>query len=288
MKCSLCASDHVKFWCFKNGHSVFRCDACKFLFAPVISAPTAEYYGEDYLHNSDGKGGYVNYELDKMPMRRTLTNILEKIQFLGAGRRLLDAGTANGYFLDIAQEHRFLAEGFDINPIAVADAVQRNRNVLCRDIIKNPYEAESFDVITAFDFFEHIPHNRLEELMRVLESALVPGGMLIVITVNAGSLWARLFGKRWHTLLPPEHVSFFTKQNIALLFRKNGFRIHEISTIHKTFSLQYLFNILALWQGLTMWKKATRFLEKHPWLGTVSLRLYIGDNMLVIAKKTKR
>lgn len=285
MKCSICANDRVTFRCSKNGHSVFRCDACQFLFVPVVSASAAEYYGEDYLHNSDGKGGYVNYELDKTPMQRTLANILEKIQALGAGRRLLDAGAANGYFLDIAKEHGFDAEGFDINLSAVEDARRRNRKVLHGDILTNHYPKGSFDVITAFDFFEHIPHDHLEELLRVFHYTLAPGGTLVIITVNAGSLLARLFGKRWHTLLPPEHVSFSNKKNIAFFLKKNGFYVHEISTLHKTFSLQYLFNILALWQGLAVWKKATRFLEKHPRLGTMSLRLCIGDNMLVIARK---
>lgn len=285
MKCSICVNEYVTLWCSKKGYSVFRCDVCQFLFAPVVSTLTKEYYGEDYLHNSDGKGGYVNYELDKMPMCKTFENVLATIKTASQGRRLLDAGTANGYFLDIAKKHGFEAEGFDINKLAVEDAFRRGRNVNYGDIFGNLYKESSFDVITAFDFFEHIPHDYLEELMQILYYTLVRGGILVMITVNSESLWARLFGKRWHTLLPPEHVSFFNKHNIALLLNKNGFKVLEIRTINKTFSLQYLFNILALWQGIAVWKKITRFLEKHPRLGTASLCPYIGDNMLVIARK---
>lgn len=285
MKCSICGSDNVKFWCSKKGYSIFRCEKCKFVFAPVVFSLTKDYYGQDYLHNSDGKGGYVNYELDKMPMRKTFENVLHSIKNVNHEAKLLDAGTANGFFLDVAKNYGFDAEGFDINKSAVDDAISRGRNVKYGDIFDNIYKANSFDVITAFDFFEHIPHNKINELASIFYNLLVPGGILVVITVNATSPWARLFGKRWHTILPPEHVSFFNKKNTSLFFKKNGFMIKEIKTINKTFSLQYLFNILALWQGFNVWKKITHFLEKHSRLGTISICPYIGDNMLIIVQK---
>ena len=49
----------------------------------------------------------MDYEADKTPMASIYTNLLKKIQLHNLGRRLLDLGTANGYFLDVAARSGF-------------------------------------------------------------------------------------------------------------------------------------------------------------------------------------
>ena len=108
---------------------------------------------------------------------------------------------------------------------------------------------------------------------------------MAIITGNTASWWAKIFGRKWHTFLPPEHLSYFSDKNIRIILEKNSFDVLEIKTVHKIFSLQYIFNFLYRWQGVPFWLSITRFLEKRPRLGKLSLKLYLGDNMLVLAKK---
>ena len=57
-----------------------------------------------------------------------------------------------------------------------------------------------------FDTIEHIWNPR-EVITRLLDN-IKPNGYLILSTPDAGSLTAKLLGKRWAFMTPPEHLSF--------------------------------------------------------------------------------
>ena len=44
-------------------------------------------------------------------------------------------------------------------------------------------------------------------------------------------------------------------------------------------------NTTSRWQKLRIWIAITRILEKYPCLGGMALKLPLGDNMLVLARK---
>ena len=99
------------------------------------------------------------------------------------------------------------------------------------------------------------------------------------------SLLAKIFGTKWHTWLPPEHISYFSDKNIRKLLEDSGFEILYLKTIHKRFSLQYIFNFLYRYQKILIWRWITLLLERLPRLGTLAVKLPLGDNMLVLARK---
>jgi len=300
--CSICSGGKIKNYHFKEGFVFLRCLNCGFIWVDVSGINLFDYYNNpDYLHDKAGKG-YVDYEADKAPMLPVYLSLLNKIKTYDlpsldstsrrGGRpttyelkRLLDLGAASGYFLDVAGRSGYSAEGIEINPSAVKEGQARGRKIKIADILKSGYPDNTFDSVTAFDFFEHLPHDKLKDYLSAIRKMLAPGGVLAVITVNTASRWAKIFGRKWHTFLPPEHISYFSDKNIRSFLEKNGFEILEIKTVHKRFSLQYIFNFLYRWQGVSLWLSITRFLEKHPRLGTFSLWLPIGDNMLVLARK---
>lgn len=285
--CPICSNSGPQNYHFKDGFVFLRCLNCKFIWVDVSGINLSDYYDNpDYLHDKVGKG-YVDYEADKAPMRPVYVDLLNKIKFYRQGRKLLDLGAASGYFLDVANQNGYLAEGIEINPSAAREGRDRGRKIKQADILKSGYPDGSFNVITAFDLLEHLPPDKLTDYFAAIKKILAINGILAIITVNTASWWAKIFGKKWHTLLPPEHISYFSDKNIKLFLENNGFKILEIKAIHKAFSLQYIFNFLYRWQGLSLWLRLTRFLEKNPRLGKLPLKLYLGDNMLVIAKKLK-
>ncbi len=110
------------------------------------------------------------------------------------GKRVLDVGCGNGYGTALMAKSALEIVGLDYD----AETVEQNKkaygsisNISFKQafIPPVPFEAESFDVITAFQFIEHIESRKefLKECLRVLK----PGGSLLVTTPNAVKSLAR-------------------------------------------------------------------------------------------------
>ncbi len=285
MICPICSHSELKNYLLKDNFNFFQCLNCRFILVDVSGINLSDYYNNpNYLHDKVGKG-YVDYEADKAPMRLVYIDLLKKVESYQSGGRLLDLGAASGYFLDVASQNGYSAEGIELNPSAVKEGRERGRKIKLADILKNGYPDDSFDVVTAFDFFEHLPQDKLKDYILTIKKLLGKNGVLAIITVNTASWWAKIFGRRWHTFLPPEHISYFSDKNIRLFLENSGFEVLEIKTLHKRFSLQYVFNFLYRWQGIFLWLSIARFLEKYSHLGRLAIKLPLGDNMVVLARK---
>lgn len=288
VSCVICFGKESENYHFKDGYIILRCLNCGFIFVEVSGVDFNEYYtNPNYLHDNEGRG-YVNYDQDKAAMAPVYVNLFQKIRAYNAEKRLLDLGTASGYFLDIAKQNGYLAEGNDLNPLAVTEGQRRGRKIKQGDLFTIGYSPESFDVVTAFDFFEHLPSAKLKNYLKAIKKILADRGILAIITVNTASLWAKIFRKKWHTWLPPEHISYFSDKNIRKFLEDNGYEVLYLKTIHKKFSLQYIFNFLYRYQGIFVWRWITVFLEQFPKIGTLPVKLPLGDNMLVLARVLKK
>ncbi len=110
------------------------------------------------------------------------------------GKKVLDVGCGNGYGTALMAKSAKEIIGLDYD----AETVEQNKktysslsNISFKQafIPPVPFEAASFDVITAFQFIEHIEPRKefLKECLRVLR----PGGVLLVTTPNAIKSLAR-------------------------------------------------------------------------------------------------
>ena len=170
--CPICSGNKQENYLLKDGFVFLQCLDCKFIFADASGINLSEYYNNaNYLHDKVGKG-YVDYEADKAPMAKIYAGLLNRIKSFCSGKRLLDLGTASGYFLDVANRNGYAAEGIEINSSAVKEGQERGRKIKHADILKSGYLDESFDVITAFDFFEHLPKDRLRDYFSAIRMML--------------------------------------------------------------------------------------------------------------------
>ncbi len=106
---------------------------------------------------------------------------------LVAGARVLDAGCGTGYgaamLAEAGAEH---VVGVDVAEAVVEAARSRSGARLAfsrADLVRLPFEAGSFDVVTCFEVIEHVqdPVDVLAELARVL----APDGVLAISSPNA-------------------------------------------------------------------------------------------------------
>jgi len=296
MKCPLgCQTGSIKLYHIKDGYKYLQCAHCNFLFLESIPDNLETIYQSDYFDLSPNKlaSGYVNYEQDKQIMNKYYINCLNYVKHALSQHSptLLDIGTATGHFLELAQENGIKARGIEISRAAVEKAKQLGRSVAygnLGDLDENflSTHQHSFDIITIWDTLEHLTH--LHKSFQEINQLLKPQGVLVIGTPNAGSLWARFFGKRWHSFVPPEHTLFFNKKNINKFLSNQGYKILKLKTMHKKFTLPYIFNMAYRWLKFKPFSNFSHLLTQNKFLSNLTFKIPIGDNMLVIARKTSQ
>ena len=284
--CHICGSSETGFFCEKNGHKLYDCKQCDFTFVHPIPKNLAEIYGESYFKNDGtdkekGTAGYTDYDKDKEPMREVFELYLKKLEALAPGKRVFDVGAATGYFLDIAKREGWKTYGSEISPYAAATARSRGHE-MTEGSITGEMNVQ-VDAATLWDVLEHVDDPRAYLL--ALNRMLPTGGMLAINTVDRSSLWARVLGKRWHLIVPPEHLYYYAPNNLTMLLRDTGFEVLEVKKIGKKFSPAYVFKTLAAWQGLAFWETLARVSDR-PLLRKLALPINLRDNVFVLAKKS--
>lgn len=285
LKCPLCGAAKINFFCNKNNYQLYNCSVCGLGFVWPIPAETEEIYSEQYFKKSGAVAGfgYVDYERDKEPMRQNFIKCLAEIEELTSGRKIFDVGTATGYFLDLAAERGWQTAGAEISPFAADLAVQKGHDIFLGKL-ENFVPKNNYDVVTMWDVLEHL--DAPQKYLRAINRMLSENGILVINTINKECLWARLWGKRWHAIIPPEHLFYWSPFNLKALLTEQGFLILASKTIGKQFSSSYVFKTLADWQNLRVWHKLSNFFNSKFWRG-FGLPINLGDNIFVVAKKIK-
>jgi len=281
--CPACNSESNTFFAEKNGFNILKCAMCGTLFVSNPPADTADIYGNNYFWGAAEGFGYVDYDTDKAPMKKVFEDCVKQISEMNTGRtgKLLDIGAATGYFMTLAEKLGWKSEGVEIGKEA-AEAGRKKGLKMTTGTIHDLKSPEKFDAVTMFDVVEHMKDTRSD--LKKARALLKEGGSLVIITPDAGSFYARLLKKRWHLLVPPEHLSYFTRRGLTQLLNETGFDVVQMKAPGKSFTLEYILHTLLRWQKLRFWKVLLNLVNKFPRLAKVRLPVNFGDNMLVFAK----
>jgi 2-polyprenyl-3-methyl-5-hydroxy-6-metoxy-1,4-benzoquinol methylase len=173
--------------------------------------------------------------------------------------RLLDVGCAEGFFLEAAKAGGWECYGVELSSFAAEVASKAGvGEVFCGTLRDAKYPDDHFDVVTMFDVIEHLhdPRAELEEVRRILK----PGGLYYLLTPDAKSPAARLMGKRWFEIKPPEHLFYFSTANMNDMLRAAGFEKVTSHAGGKVLTFEYIALVLS---------------RTTPWLSKL-LRLGLG------------
>jgi 2-polyprenyl-3-methyl-5-hydroxy-6-metoxy-1,4-benzoquinol methylase len=140
------------------------------------------------------------------------------------GRRMLEVGVGFGHFMMAARDAGWDMTGVDLSPEAVRYARVHQGLSVDQGEARDLYQEGSFDAIYCKDVIEHIT-DPLEEL-RVYARLLRPGGVLVVETLNIGSVVARIKGAKYPAFIPG-HVTFFSLATLRRALNLAGFEILE-------------------------------------------------------------
>jgi SAM-dependent methyltransferase len=198
---------------------------------------------------------------------------------------LLDVGANVGFFCDAAR-HLFATTGLEPNIHAVRWAREHLDAPVSEGSIFDPHPefANAFDAITLFDVIEHLPDAR--EALARCHKWLKAGGRLFVTTPDRGSLVARLLGRHWHYIDLDEHISLFTRRNLATLLERSGFTVVATRSIGRRYRLSYVERRLAyLAQGAPLMRLAHLAAQPLRLAGQGSVTVKLGDVVGVVAAR---
>jgi len=282
-----CLCGHNSKWKFDlRDFDFYRCQECQLLFVhPVYDA--REIYDETYFKGGSHGFGFSNYETDKLASSRYLTKLLKWAlrECNETNPRLLDVGAANGFFLTICSDEGIEAEGVEISQEAVDWAEKLGRKVTC-STIEDFKTDQRYEVVSALDVLEHI--SEPIEFIQTVRKLLTEGGIFLVNVPYEGSFSAKLSGKKWHALLPPEHWFYFNKKSLRQILEVNGFEVVNLKVISKSFSLSYIFLTVVNSPQIPLFIRKllgrVEFIFKSP-IGKVKVFLPLYDNLSVLARK---
>lgn len=205
----------------KNGCDILRCSACGLGRAEAGSFDPGRYYAGDYF-SGRRPDGYANYLDTESVLRREFARTVQFIRKRRPAGRLLEIGCAYGFFLQEAAPF-YDIQGLEISEEAAAFGRQRGLPVLTGVADEAAFaKLGRFDVIVLLDVIEHLPDpaRTLALCGRHLEN----GGVIAITTGDFASLYARLSGRSWRLMTPPQHLWYFTPKSMARLSASVGLR----------------------------------------------------------------
>lgn len=213
-----------------HSHPVVSCVKCGLLFVGECDAveDTEEFFRSDHVDAEETTElHYVTWRGKSLRREARLVR-----QLVSSGGRLLDVGTASGFFLkEFDNDNSWAVEG--VEPSAVSTKFARERfglNVRQGYLAEQAYADASFDVVTSLDAFNchRTPNEDLAEIYRILR----PGGYFAVeipgqnyrMLTGSGIICRLLFGVPLR-LNAGVNFYFYTTSSLVTMARRAGFEL---------------------------------------------------------------
>jgi hypothetical protein len=202
-----------------------RCRACHYIFADLTL--TDDELARLYDHSLFKGGEFFDYAADRAYFTKNFRlryKVLRRYIDKSRHQRLLEIGSAYGFFLDVVRADFREVLGIDITDEGVRYTREQLRLPAVQgDFLRHDFGARKFDVVCMWDTIEHV---RRPDLYVARAAALTePGALLALTTGDIGSPLARLRGARWRMIIPPVHAHYFTRATLGRLLDAHGFEI---------------------------------------------------------------
>lgn len=226
-------------------HNVVACSSCglNYLSPRLTQEAILKLYKDEAYYNSNISGqGYDEYLELSGNWIKTFTLRLKQVAPYKSSGKALDIGCGPGYFLTAAQNLGFDVYGLDPSDYIVSMAQKDWGDRVKLGLIETAeYPAESFDLVVAFDTFEHIyePKGFLAAIHKVLK----PNGVLAITTPDPTSMLAKVSGKNWVSFKLPEHVFYWSPKTIRKILEEK-FEVLEVRPAGQYATLGFLFRRL--------------------------------------------
>lgn len=230
--CYLCGSSDGAVLLEDPPFTVKKCSSCGLGYVtPRIPESHLHliYQTEYFKSQSASDFGYSDYTQDKLGYLRTFGKKARIVQQYLQRGRVLEVGSAAGFFLHSMQELGFEVEGVEVSEY-VSDFARSEfglTNIFTGLLKDAPLIQQSFDAVAMWDVIEHLS-DPLEELKRI-HGLMKPDGYLFLQTQDIEAFFARLLGRKWQHFKQLEHIHHFSPATIRVLLDRAGFEIVDIT-----------------------------------------------------------
>lgn len=140
---------------------------------------------------------------------------------------VVDYGCGNGAYLKSMLGREFNLVGYEPAAEHADRLSQRLGLQIYSDVNRLVLDYSGrVDLVTMHFALEHVTD--LDAVFSTLSALLRPGGLSRIVVPNVDSWEARLFGKRWHGLDPPRHVSFPNGPVVGALAARHGLGLRAV------------------------------------------------------------
>jgi SAM-dependent methyltransferase len=258
----------------KNHCAIWQCVCCGLGRAQTATFNPDEYYTEDYFSGRRADG-YADYLGAENILRREFSRSVQFVRKHRAGGRLLDVGCAYGFFLEEARPFYEVA-GIEIAETAARSCRERGLRVLTGTPAEAAFaQLGMMDVIVLLDVIEHLPDP--SATLALCARHLNPDGIILITTGDFGSVYARLAGRHWRLMTPPQHLWFFTPKSLARMLRTIGLQMEACDHPGKLVPLSLILFQMRRMLHLTP--------AGHPAASSVGIPVNLFDAMRCVFRK---
>jgi len=254
-----------------------KCNGCGLIYASIKPSDTQieKIYGADYFMGRVYSDYIKEAAAHKRNFDRRIKELIKHVEKPGE-TDVFEIGSAYGFFLQTARMRFRSVRGIDITTEGCCYAREMaGLDVTCGDFLKTVIEKNKFGVFCMWDTIEHLKEPQL--YIKKISENIKRGGILSLTTGDIGSAVAKISGKKWRIIHPPEHLYYFSRKTISGLLEKYGFRVEEI---------KYCGNYRSMRTILSAFPVIGRLCGKSEFFDMpVYINLY--DIMHVIARKDK-
>lgn len=186
------------------------CEQCGFCFAPELFTWDMEEF-ESKIYNDE----YILVDPDYLEIRprASANTIISMFKDQAHLIKHLDYGGGNGLLSQYLKESGFNSSSYDPFVDRTVDINQLGK----------------FDLITAFEVFEHVPD--IQQLMSNLNTLLAPDGLILFSTLlSDGNIHANQKLTWWYASPRNGHISLFSEHSLTITAHGNGFNLGCFST----------------------------------------------------------
>jgi 2-polyprenyl-3-methyl-5-hydroxy-6-metoxy-1,4-benzoquinol methylase len=235
---------------YPDAFTLYECGACGHMHVPTNFTPDdlAKLYTQYYPRG--------NFDLDNFQPEQEKQGLMSwfegdrgsAFRWVPRNVRVLDIGCGIGATLAYHHNRGCEAIGMEadgnVQPIAQRYGLDIRQGIFDG----SQFESGYFDYVTLDQVAEHVtdPH----ALMRGVARVLKPSGRVIITTPNAGSLPARIFGRKWLNWHTPYHIQFYSRRSLRMVAERAGLKLESART-----------TTASAWQYY-QWKHVVQFPER--------------------------